>query len=385
MTDKTAKDKVLVLACEDYNLELIKEKIKAAFKPLGGLENFVDCNQKVLLKPNLLMAKKPEAGITTHPAVVQAVAELVIELGAEVIIGDSPGGPFNKTVMKRVYQKTGMAKVADNTTAKLNWNFANHTKNTTTTKILNNLTIGEFIAEADIIINLPKFKTHGLTKMTGGVKNMFGAIPGLLKAEYHMKMPEIDNFSDVLLDVALATKPQLTIVDAITAMEGEGPSSGDKYDLNRLLIGANPLAVDVVMADMVGVKPEAVATIAAAKRRNLVHNINQIDYLGLETKLNEFETPTIDSSAQLLDRRLPGFLAHWVRKLVKPKPVFDEQQCIQCGACITGCPPQVISKTETGVEADLDNCIRCFCCQELCPEEAVDIHRPWLGKLLFGK
>ena len=385
MTDKTDKDKVLVLACEDYNIELIKEKIKAALKPLGGLKKFVDCDQKVLLKANLLMAKKPEAGITTHPAVVQAVAELVIEIGAEVIIGDSPGGPFNKTVMKRLYQKTAMTKVADNTAANLNWNFARHTKNTSTAKILNQLTIGQFIAEADVIINLPKFKTHGLTKMTGGVKNMFGAIPGLLKAEYHMKMPKIDNFADVLLDVALATKPQLTIVDGIIAMEGEGPSSGERYELNRLLMGANPLAVDVVMAHLVGINPEAVATIAAAARRNLVHDINQIDYLGLETKVGQFKTPTIDSSAQLLDRRLPSFLAHWVREWVKPKPVFNEQQCIQCGACITGCPPQVISKTETGVEADLDDCIRCFCCQELCPEDAVEIHRPWLGKLLFGK
>ncbi|MBM7555435.1 DUF362 domain-containing protein [Halanaerobacter jeridensis] len=378
-------NQVLVVECKDYNIELIKEKISAALKPLGGIESFVQENQTVLLKPNLLMAKKPEAGITTHPAVVQAIAELVGELGAEVIIADSPGGPFNKTVMKRVYQKTGMSQVAQVTTANLNWNFASQTKDSSDAKILNKLTVGQFIAEADVIINLPKFKTHGLTKMTGGVKNMFGAVPGLLKAEYHMKMPQIDNFSDALLDVALATKTSLTIVDGITAMEGEGPSSGDKFQLNRLVIGVNPLAVDVAMADIVGIKPQAVATIAAAERRGLTHNIDQIEYLGIETKLTEFKTPTIDSSAQLLDRRMPSFLARWIRKLVKPKPVFNDQRCIQCGACITGCPPQVISKTEEGVEADLEGCIRCFCCQELCPEDAVDIHRPLLGKLLFGE
>ena len=378
-------NQVLVLECRDYNVKLIKEKITAALKPIGGLKSFVKAEQTVLLKPNLLMAKQPEAGITTHPAVVQAVVELVENLGAEVIIGDSPGGPFNKTVMKRLYQKTGMTNVAQVTTATLNWNFASQTKDSSDAKILNKLTVGQFIAEADVIINLPKFKTHGLTKMTGAVKNMFGAVPGLLKAEYHMKMPQIDNFSDALLDVALATKPELTIVDGITAMEGEGPSSGDQYQLNRLVIGANPLAVDVVMADIVGIESEAVATIEAAKRRDLTYHIDQIEYLGTETKLTEFKTPTIDSSAQLLDRRMPSFLAQWIRKLVKPKPVFDDKKCIQCGACITGCPPQVISKTETGVEADLDGCIRCFCCQELCPEDAVDIHRPLLGKLLFGK
>ena len=378
-------DQVLVLECRDYNVKLIKEKITAALKPIGGLKSFVKAEQTVLLKPNLLMAKQPEAGITTHPAVVQAVVELVENLGAEVIIGDSPGGPFNKTVMKRLYQKTGMTNVAKKTSATLNWDFAGQTTTPSDAKILNKLTVGQFISEADVIINLPKFKTHGLTKMTGAVKNMFGAVPGLLKAEYHMKMPQIDNFSDALLDVALATKPELTIVDGITAMEGEGPSSGDQYQLNRLVIGANPLAVDVVMADIVGIESEAVATIEAAKRRDLTYHIDQIEYLGTETKLTEFKTPTIDSSAQLLDRRMPSFLAQWIRKLVKPKPVFDDKKCIQCGACITGCPPQVISKTKTGVEADLDGCIRCFCCQELCPEDAVDIHRPLLGKLLFGK
>ncbi|MFO7820401.1 MAG: DUF362 domain-containing protein [Halanaerobacter sp.] len=379
------KDRVLVLECQEYKVELIKKKINTALKKIGGLKSFIAAEQKVLLKPNLLMAKKPEAGITTHPAVVQAVVELVSETGAEIVIGDSPGGPFNKTVMKRVYQKTGLAKVAQETDADLNWNFGRETSNLSESQILNHLTVGEYIAEADLIINLPKFKTHGLTKMTGGVKNLFGAVPGLLKAEYHMKMPQLDNFSDALLDIALAVRPELTIVDGITAMEGEGPSSGDNYELNRLLVGTNPLAVDVVMADLVGIKAEDVATIAAAKRRDLVYDLEQIEYLGVKTKLDEFKTPTIDSSAQLLEQRMPEFLADWIRKLVKPKPIFNDSKCVQCGACITSCPPQVISKTESGVEADLDNCIRCFCCQELCPEDAVEIHRPWLGKLLFQR
>ncbi|MGM0501182.1 MAG: DUF362 domain-containing protein [Bacillota bacterium] len=378
------KDKVLVLECKDYNVELIKEKVKAALHTISSIENFITKETKVLLKPNLLMAKEPEAAITTHPAVVQAVAELIIDLGAEVVIGDSPGGTFNKNRIKRLYRKTGMKKVAEKTEAKLNWNFASTTKPFASGKVLKNIKFAQFVEEADLIINLPKFKTHGLTKMTGGVKNMFGTIPGLLKAEYHMRMPQIENFSDALLDVVLAVKPQLTIVDGIVAMEGEGPSSGEQREFNKLLLGSNPLAVDVIMADLVGIEPQAVATIAAAQRRGLVHSLSQIKCLGDNSRLDNFSTPTIDSSAQLLDRRMPSFLADVAAKLVKPKPVFNEQQCIQCGACIESCPPQVITKTEAGVEADLDNCIRCFCCQELCPENAVVINRPWLGKLLFG-
>jgi uncharacterized protein (DUF362 family)/Pyruvate/2-oxoacid:ferredoxin oxidoreductase delta subunit len=381
MTD----NKVLVTECKDYNVELIKEKIAASLEPLGGIDNFVSPGQKVLLKPNLLMAKEPQAAITTHPVVVQAVAELVIDSGGEVTIGDSPGGPFTKSAMKRLYRKTGMERVAENTAAKLNWNLDSTTIPFATAKILKSLTLGQFIEGADVIINLPKFKTHGLTKMTGGVKNMFGSVPGLLKAEYHLNMPQITDFSDALLDIALATKPSLTIVDGIVAMEGEGPSSGDKREFNRLLVATNPLALDVVMAHLVGIEPEAVATIKAAQERELTHSLEQVELLGVDTKLSDFVTPTIDSSARLLDSRMPGFMADLIRKLVKPKPVFKDDKCIQCGICIASCPPQIISKTKQGVEADLDDCIRCFCCQELCPQEAVEIDRPLLGKLLFGK
>lgn len=382
---KKENDKVVVLECKDYQTELIKERITTGLNALGGLKNFVSGGEKVLLKPNLLMAKEPSAAITTHPTVVKAVAELVIERGAEVTIGDSPGGPFKKAALKRVYKKTGMKKAAQETGSELNWEFSGETKSTEQGQILKKIELGKFVTDADLIINLPKFKTHGLTKMTGGVKNMFGAVPGLLKAEYHMRMPQIDDFADMLLDIAATTKPELTIVDGIKAMEGEGPSSGQEYDLKRLLISPNPYAVDVAMADIVGIKPEAVATIEAAKRRGLIAAKEEIDYLGLETKFDEFKTPFISSSAQLLEGRLPSFIADWIRKLTKAKPIFEEKKCVQCGKCITGCPPQVISKTEAGVRADLDGCIRCFCCQELCPENAVEIYRPWLGKLLFGK
>jgi uncharacterized protein (DUF362 family)/Pyruvate/2-oxoacid:ferredoxin oxidoreductase delta subunit len=339
----------------------------------------------VVLKTNLLRAEDPKGATTTHPAVVQAVAELVADQGAAPIIADSPGGPFKKAMLSRVYTKTGMQKVADNTAAELNWNFNSTELSFPEAEILTNMKVAEAIINADVVINLPKFKTHGLTKLTGAVKNMFGAVPGLLKAEYHLNMQQIDDFSDVLLDIALAVDPELTIMDGIVGMEGEGPSGGDAIQLNTLLISNNYCALDVVMAELAGVEPTQVPTIKAAEKRGLISSRKEVKLTGDNIEIDGFETPTIGDSAKLIEQGLPGPLASLVKKLLRPKPIFKDDKCIQCGVCIQGCPPEVISKTESGVEADLDGCIRCFCCQELCPEEAVKIHRPLLGRLLFGK
>ncbi len=376
-------NKVMVLECKEYNIGLIKEKLKQGLKPWGGIEAFVKPGQKVLLKTNLLMAKSPDEAVTTHPALVQAVVELVQEVTGQITIGDSPGGPFNQGRLKKIYRKTGMEEVADKSGVELNWNFESTNLSFPNGKFLKNVRVGEFITDADVIINLPKFKSHGLTKMTGGVKNMFGAIPGLLKAEYHFNMQEIDDFANALLDIFMVTDPDLTIMDGIIGMEGEGPSGGEPIELGKLLISSNPPALDVVMAELAGVEPESIPTIVAAKDRGLIYQLEEIEILGIEIKSEGFTVPTIDQSAQLLERRLPKPLARFLRARLRPRPIFNDDICIQCGACIRSCPSQVIKKTKTGVEVDLDGCIRCFCCQELCPEEAVEIHRPWLGRILF--
>jgi uncharacterized protein (DUF362 family)/Pyruvate/2-oxoacid:ferredoxin oxidoreductase delta subunit len=378
-------NRVMVLKCNDYDVQLIKKNLKRGLEPWGGMEAFVQPNQQVLLKVNLVMAKKIEKSATTHPVLVQAVTELVQEVGAKVIIGDSPGGPFNESMVKRVYRKTGMEEVAKKTGAELNWNFEETQSTFTEGEILKNITLGSFISDADVIINLPKFKSHGLTKMTGGVKNMFGAVPGLLKAEYHMKMQEINDFSNALMDIALATNPDLTILDGIMGMEGEGPTGGEPIKLNTILISPNPAALDVVMAKVAKVDPLSIPTIKIAKDRGLIYQLEEVELLGEEVEQYSFVAPTIQDSVELLTLRLPEPIAKWLLSYMRPKPIFKEDKCVQCGVCIQSCPPKIITKTDNCVEANLDECIRCFCCQELCPQEAVDIHRPFLGRLLFGK
>lgn len=380
--------RVMIIQCDRYEVNMIKIKLKEGLEPLGGMTAFVRPKQKVLLKPNLLMAKKPETVATTHPAVVQAVTELVEEAQGEVIIGDSPGGPFTKTLLHRVYQRTGMEGVADATDAKLNWNFKFLERANPDGLLLKVLTIGQFIEDADVIINLPKLKTHGLTKMTGGVKNLFGAIPGLIKAEYHLKMQNIKDFSNILLDIAVGIRPQLTIMDGIIGMEGAGPSGGNACELNTLLISTNPFAVDIAAAELVKVKPESVPTIKMAGERGLPASIAEIELLGVplnKLQPTSFLTPEISYTTEILENFLPGRIGRWLANSLRPKPIFDPEICTQCGDCIRGCPPQVIKKMEKGVSVDLEKCIRCFCCQELCPQRAVKIHRPFISRLIFSK
>ncbi len=380
--------RVMVMRCERYEVNMIKTILQEGLQPWGGIEHFVKPGQRVLLKVNLLMAKKPEEVTTTHPAVVQAVTELVQAAQGQVVIGDSPGGPFTKALLQRVYRRTGMEGVANATGVELNWDFGAVERPNPEGKILKTLTLGKFIDDADVIINLPKLKTHGMTKMTGGVKNMFGAIPGLIKAEYHLNMQDINDFSNVLIDIALATAPDLTITDGIIGMEGEGPSGGKSIELNTLLISPNPFAIDVAVAELVKIKQDKIPTIKAAGERGQVALLNEIELLGTplqELQPTEFASPDISYSAKLLERFLPNFVAQWVTRALKPKPIFDPEICIQCGDCIRSCPPQIITRMEKGVKADLDKCIRCFCCQELCPKKAVSIQRPLLGRLLFRK
>lgn len=378
----------MVLRCDQYEVEQIKTRLTEGLKLWGGMTAFVRPGQRVLLKANLLMAKKPEEATTTHPAMVQAVAELVQEAGGKPVIGDSPGGPFTSALLQHIYRRTGMEGVAQATGAELNWDFGSVERSFPEGRIMKTLTLGKYIEAADVIINLPKLKTHGMTKMTGAVKNLFGAIPGLLKAEYHLNMQDIDDFSHVICDIALCVAPALSIMDGIMGMEGEGPSGGTPILLRSIFISPNPFALDVAAAELVKIKQDQIPTIEAAGQRGLPKEPGEIELLGEPLQSlhpDSFTAPEITASAKLIERILPGALGNAVARLLRPRPVFDPDLCVQCGDCIRSCPPRIITRQEKGVKADLDRCIRCFCCQELCPKVAVRVHRPLLGRLLFKR
>lgn len=375
--------RVSVVCCKDYNEALLREKIEELIGLLGGLDSYIKPGQNVLLKVNLLMEKPPEAMVTTHPAVVKVIASMVKEAGANPIIGDSPGGPFSRVLLERAYKKSGLAQVAEEVGAELNYNLDQVTV-PFAGSINKSFVLGQYITDADLIINIAKLKTHGLTMMTGAVKNLFGAIPGLLKAEYHLRMPELADFSNMLLDLSLCVNPVLNIIDGVWGMEGEGPSAGTKRNFGYLLASPSPHALDVAAAYLLGITPVSKAPIIyAARERGLPASIEEISLLGDPLiPAEKIVIPPGVRVSNLLDRRLPGPLARVLSYLLRPRPVFISELCVGCRDCYRSCPPQVITMRNNKAEVSLENCIRCFCCQELCQYQAVKIKRPLLGRIL---
>ncbi len=377
---------VVLKYCPDYITE-VETQLREGLNELGGMSAFVQPGQRVLLKVNLLMKKRPEEAVTTHPSVVEATVRLVQEVGGIPVIGDSPGGPYTKNALQSIYSRSGLLEVAERTGAELNWDFGQTTRSFPEGKVAKSLTITNCVTEADVIITLSKLKTHGMMTFTGAVKVLFGVIPGLLKAEYHLKMPKIKDFAGLLVDIAQFVKPALSIMDGIVGMEGNGPSAGQPRDIGALLLSTDPFALDVVAADLIGLKPERVPTIRVARERGLTASLQEIDLKGDARSLwriQDFIVPkTI--SANFLDMvPLPKSVSSFLMNRVRPRPVFSHDQCQGCSDCVNNCPPKaLVMSDQKRPVVDLEACIRCFCCQELCPNLAVDIFRPWLGRKLF--
>lgn len=379
-------EKVVVKKCTDYREELLELRMQELLNPLGGIGYFVSPGQKVLLKVNLVVAKPPAAAVNTHPLLVKVITKMIQDAGGQVIIGDSPGGIFSRGNLEKTYRKSGLLEIARQTGAELNYNTEYTEVDFERGKVAKKFRIAKFISDADVIINLPKLKTHGLTKYTGAVKNLFGAIPGLLKAEYHLKMPEVNIFSSLLIDLALLINPVLSIMDGITGMEGEGPSGGKPRKFAYLMASESVFALDTAAITLMSINPTAsVPLIKELKSRNIVSDISNLELIGDElVPANDVDIPVIESSSNLIDQKLPGFLSDIAQYILRPRPEFDYEKCTSCGDCVTNCPVGAIQFEKGKPEVKLNKCIRCFCCQELCEFQAINIKRPLPGKLIFG-
>lgn len=376
---------VSFVECREYDDQLVKESIEKSFRNLGGIDQFINKGDRVLLKLNLLMKKKPEDAVTTHPVFVKGLAEILIEYGAEVIIADSPGGPFNTTILNGVYRSCGIKEVADQVGARLNYNTNSTIIDNEDGLILKKINAIEVLKEVDQVISVSKLKTHGMMLFTGAVKNMFGVIAGLEKAEYHVRMPKNVDFSNALIDISLASKPVLSFMDGIVGMEGAGPSGGNPRKIGVVIASSSPYHLDVAAASIIGLKPTKVPTIQRCVERGLCKgNLEDIELKGDPIErfmIDDFVIPEI-RSLDLLEGKIPKFLRDSIHGILQPKPVFHHDQCVGCGDCAKNCPPQVIHMKDHRPFVNLDGCIRCFCCQELCPIQAITIHRPILMKLL---
>ncbi|HHT65954.1 MAG TPA: DUF362 domain-containing protein [Clostridiales bacterium] len=378
-------EQVSIVKCDNYQQRQVYESLSKSIRLLGGMERFVKPGMRVLLKCNLLMRKKPEEAATTHPEVVAAAARLVKEAGGHPIIADSPGGLFTERALRGVYHACGMEEIAARDDIELNYNVEDIEVSHPQGRIVKSLTVIKAIEEVDAVINIAKLKTHGMALYTGAVKNLFGVIPGTAKAEYHLRMKKLEDFSDMLLDISTYVKPVLSIMDAIVGMEGQGPSAGDPRRIGAVLASTSPYHLDTVCVSLVGIEPDKVCTIRRAEKRGLGSNLEKIILAGdslEELRIQDFKIPThthVGFIEQYFDEDSP--IAQFINTRFGPRPVFNHEGCIGCRDCEKNCPPEAITMVNRKPVVDLKLCIRCYCCQELCPQKTVDIKRSWLFQL----
>lgn len=369
--------------CDNYSYETVKKAVSQAIENLGGIEKFVKQGDKVVIKPNLIMGKRPEEAATTHPSIIRAVCELVISAGADAIIAESPGGPYNKVLLTKIYDICGITEVAKITGAKLNFDTSVCEMENPDGEICKKFTVIKPICDADVVIDICKLKTHGMTLYTGAVKNLFGVIPGTDKVEYHFRMPEKEDFCNMLVDICECVKPKLCIMDAVFGMEGAGPTSGSPVKTGLVLASDNAYEMDVLGLALIGYKNEEIFTVKNAIRRGIcTKTADEIETVGESYKdyFVNYKKP-VSRELSFVDK-MPKFFKPIVDRAIKPKPVFIKSKCVGCGECAKCCPAKVIEIKDKKAKADLSRCIRCFCCQELCPIHAVKIERTILMKLV---
>jgi uncharacterized protein (DUF362 family)/ferredoxin len=394
--------RVSLVRCDDYELERVEAAVRRAVDLLGGMAAFVQPGQRVLLKPNLVRPAAPDRAVSTHPTVVAAVARLVAEAGGRAVIVESPGGPYSPGVLRSVYRRTGMDWAAEVSGAELNQDTSAQQVSVPEGVALRLLDLVQPALEADAIINLPKLKTHNLTTLTLAVKNLFGLVPGAIKIGYHAKMPDRRLFSQGMLDILTYLRPALNVMDAVVAMEGNGPSGGDPRQVSAMLASPDALALDVAAAALVGFDPTDVSTTEAAVERGLTSGrvedlelvgdpLGELRVAGFRRGINAAIDPGLLPvwAARLLgadgERRtlFEAVTTGWLGKQLVAYPRAGNG-CTGCGFCAQHCPVNAITVVGGRARMDTRVCIRCYCCHELCPENAVELRRTLLGRLLSG-
>lgn len=372
------KAKVAVLRCDSYEQATVERAVEDLLDFLGGLSSWVRPGDRVLLKPNLLIGRPPEDGVTTHPALVRSMAKLILSLGGVPAIGDSPSGTLRN--VEEVFEITGMRRISE----ELGIALLNFDREGCYRREIEGRTyyISKPALDADVLINLPKLKTHNLTLITGAVKNIFGVIPGYRKSEYHRLFPHPEDFSDLLLDIYSLCRPDLTLVDGVVSMDGDGPSNGRLRGVGLLLGGEDAVSVDWVIAKIVGCAPSRIPTIRVAKRRGIgVSALDEIEIVGeREFRIDDFKLPLRNPLSYV-----PSWLASFLGTSIWVRPFILKERCERCGSCVESCPPKAMVIRYVFPEIDYRRCISCGCCAELCPTGAIRLRKSPLLKLVTAE
>jgi len=378
------KPVISLASCKSYAPEELKTALLKIFADLGGIEKYVTAGTKVVLKPNLVMGKSPAACATTNPEFIRQLAVILKEHGAMLFIAESPGGPYTSERLASVYRACGITEVAAETGIVLNKKTETVKKENPGGKFLKTIELIKPLAEADFIINLPKPKSHGQMTYTGAVKNMFGAVAGIFKADYHMRMSEYDTFANAIIDIFLCVKPKLNIMDAVMGMDGNGPTNGKPKHIGLLCAGEDAFALDLAMLNILGLDPQKVPVMKQGMLRDLcARNISEIEIKGEVPEkfyVDGFRFPAVRS----INFFRAYFLLRPFARFFEPYPDFVHGKCVSCDECAQSCPAEIITMKDKKPYVDLTECVRCFCCQELCPADAVEIKRSLVHKFFHA-
>ncbi|MFH1478706.1 MAG: DUF362 domain-containing protein [Candidatus Omnitrophota bacterium] len=362
------KKKVSIVRCNSYEPRELEASINKAFDLVGGLGLFIKEGDRVLLKPNMLSGSGPEEGKNTHIEVIRACAKLVRRQKATPLIGDNPGGSISA---KDAYETTGIANIAREEDIEL--------LEPKSARVISGIPISEYFFECNKIINIPKMKTHSLMTLTGAIKNMYGAVSGLNKSQYHKRFPRPEDFCGVLLDIFEMVKPTLNLMDAIVIMDGNGPAAGRLKKGNILIASSDAIALDSVFSSIVGLDPFKNIITREAHRRGLGEiDPKNIDVVGEKIEnvlIKDFDLPT-----SKIFMNLPKFLLKILTALIRFRLHIDEKNCRRCMVCKDSCPVSCITIDSKNAFIDQAKCITCMCCHELCPYKVVEIRRNLLAK-----
>ncbi len=377
---------VSIRTCPDYAPEHIRAALISALEPFGGL-SWVELGMKIVLKANLVSMMPPEAAATTHPELLCVLTELLRERGAEVVLGDSPGGLYNHVYVNQVYRGTGMHQV-EAAGAVLNQDFSTAQGSFPEAAELRQFTYTRYLDDCDAIINVCKLKTHGMMGMSAAAKNLFGTIPGTVKPEYHYRFPTPERFANMILDLDNYFKPRIHICDAIVGMEGNGPTQGTPRPIGAILAAENPHRLDLLGAALIDLDPRTVPTLAAAMERGYCpQRVEDLEIDGAYEPLIVPDFQRIARSRSVAFGDSGPAAIRWIkdrffRAALQSRPKPDKKTCIGCRKCANICPAKAITMRDKLPVIDRRKCIGCFCCQEFCTNGAMKVHRPFIAGLI---
>jgi len=363
---------VSILKCGSYEEQEVVQIMNKLLDSIG-LDKVK--GKKILLKPNILYAAQPEKAVTTHPSVLKAIIQYLKKNYNTIFVGDSPAfqnqdSAGSRAGLKQITEECGAVWQDFTQTAVIPAPEGRLVKSFQLASILN---------DVDIVISLPKMKTHSLMYYTGAIKNLFGLVPGLSKSALHLRFPDRDNFAQMIVDLNLAVKPDYAIMDAIVGMEGPGPGSGKPRQVGLLLASDNVLALDMSAARIMGYKPEGLPILSQALECSFWLKPGEAINYPLEKAedllIKDYRLIRHLHDASMFRDYMPEWAFRFVKNLTVKRPVFNPKICKLCGECVRICPAKALLVQENRIKADYTKCIRCYCCHEICNHHAITLKK----------